>query len=158
MQIQWRTLAVFVLACLAAGFIGSFFTREGIQAWYVFLKKPGIAPPDWVFGPVWTTLYVLMGISAYLAWEKGRDKSETKAAMILFALQLVLNTVWSLLFFGMRNPFYAFIEIVFLWLAIAASIIAFYKISKKAALLMVPYILWVSFASLLNYLIWQMNM
>jgi benzodiazapine receptor len=157
MKNNWKTLAAFVVACLGAGLIGSFFTFENIPTWFAGIKKPDFSPPNWVFGPVWTTLYILMGISAYIVWEKGRGKPERKSAMGLFALQLVLNTLWSILFFGMRNPFYAFVEIVFLWLGIAGTIMAFSRISKNAALLMVPYLLWVSFAAYLNYAIWRLN-
>jgi len=145
------------LVCLFAGLIGSFFTIDSIATWYTTLQKPGFNPPNWVFGPVWTTLYTLMGISAYLVWMKGWDKKEVRVALWVFILQLVLNTMWSIIFFGAKELFSAFVEIVFLWLAIVFTIFLFNRISRNAALLMVPYLLWVSFAAFLNYSIWQLN-
>lgn len=140
-----------------AGIIGSVFTAPAIPAWYAGLARPDFAPPNWVFGPVWTTLFALMGIAAFLVWQKGLDRREVKIALGLFLGQLVLNTVWSVIFFGLQNPGAAFVEIIFLWLAILATMIAFAKISKTAAWLLVPYILWVSFAGYLNYSIWILN-
>ena len=143
---------------LGAGVIGSLFTTPAVQSnWYLELVKPALNPPAWVFGPVWTTLFALMGIAAFLVWKKELDRRDVKIALGLFLGQLVLNTLWSIIFFGLHSPGGALIEIVFLWLAILATIIAFYKISKPAAWLLVPYILWVSFASYLNYAIWALN-
>ncbi len=144
-------LALAIIICELAGVIGSFFTTPSIATWYKTLVRPFLAPPNWVFGPVWTTLFLMMGISLFLVWEKDRKSKIAKIALSVFALQLVLNTLWSILFFGLHNPLLAFIEIIFLWLAILASIILFSKISKPAAWLLVPYILWVSFASYLNF-------
>lgn len=140
-----------------AGIIGSIFTASSIPTWYATLQKPSFNPPSWVFGPVWTTLFVLMGIAAFLVWQQGWKKKSVKIALSLFGVQLFLNTLWSILFFGMKNPGTACIEIIFLWLAIVATMIAFLKISKTAFWLLVPYILWVSFASFLNYTIWSLN-
>jgi translocator protein len=155
---DYKKLAAAVLVCLSAGFIGSFFTMSSIPIWYATIQKPTFNPPNWVFGPVWTTLYVLMGISAYLVWMKGWDKKEVRNALAIFAVQLVLNTLWSIIFFGANKLFYAFVEIVFLWMAIVATLFLFNRISRNAALLLVPYLLWVSFAAFLNYSIWQLNM
>ena len=140
-----------------AGIIGSVFTAPAIAGWYTTLARPELAPPNWVFGPVWTTLFALMGVTAFLVWKKGLDRKDVKIALGIFLGQLVLNTLWSIIFFGLHNPGAAFVEIIFLWLAILATIIAFAKISKLAAWLLVPYILWVSFAVYLNYAIWILN-
>lgn len=153
-----------------AGVIGAFFTTPSIAGWYAGIVKPALNPPAWVFGPVWTTLFALMGIAAFFVWssyaEASADKKKgIKIALALFGIQLVLNTLWSIIFFGstsltingLNNIGIALIEIVFLWLAILATIIAFGKISKPAAWLLVPYILWVSFAMYLNYAIWALN-
>lgn len=140
-----------------AGIIGSVFTAPAIQGWYVSLIRPEFSPPNWVFGPVWTTLYALMGIAAFLIWKKGLERGDVKIALGIFLVQLALNALWSIIFFGLHSPGGAFIEIIFLWLAIAAAIIAFSKISKAAAWLLAPYILWVSFAAYLNYAIYSLN-
>jgi len=146
-----------IVICELAGMIGAIFTTPSIPTWYAGITKPTFSPPNWIFAPVWTTLFALMGIAAYLVYEKGTNKKVVKVALGIFAIQLVLNIKWSLIFFGMHNPGYAFIEIIFLWLAILLTIIAFFKISKPAAYLLIPYILWVSFASFLNFSIWQLN-
>ncbi len=148
-------LVASVIICNLAGIIGSIFTTSSIPTWYASINKPAFNPPNWIFAPVWTTLFILMGISLFLIWERGLEKN--KLAVSVFGAQLALNTLWSLLFFGIQNPFLAFIEIIFLWIAIAASIILFYRIDKRAAYLLIPYILWVSFAAFLNYSIWILN-
>jgi tryptophan-rich sensory protein len=161
-----------------AGVIGSIFTVSAISSWYNTLNKPQLAPPNSVFGPVWTTLFLLMGIGAFLIWRKYdtltlsetadravQYKRQTKIALGIFLFQLVLNTLWSIIFFGstsltingLNNIGIAFVEIVILWLAIIATIISFAKISKPAAWLMLPYLLWVSFAGYLNFMIWRLN-
>ncbi|MFH1145837.1 MAG: TspO/MBR family protein [bacterium] len=140
-----------------AGIIGSVFTAPSIGTWYAALIKPSNNPPSWLFGPVWTILYVLMGIAAFLIWKKGLDRKDVRIGLGIFIGQLVLNTLWSIIFFGLHSPGGALIEIVFLWLAILATIVAFYEISRPAAWLLVPYILWVSFAMYLNYAIWTLN-
>jgi len=144
-----------------AGLIGSVFTSSAIPSWYRELARPELAPPNWVFGPVWTTLFVLMGIALYLVWKQWAvlpwTRSQKRLAITVFGTQLVLNTLWSIIFFGLRNPGAAVIEIAVLWLAIAANIYMFAKVSKPAAWLLVPYLLWVSFASYLNYAIWRLN-
>ncbi len=145
-----------IIICQLAGIIGSFFTVSSVSTWYVTLVKPEFNPPSWVFGPVWITLYTLMGISLYLVWKK-KDKQDVTPALLVFFAQLVLNAIWSIIFFGLQSPFYAFIIIVFLWVLIAGSMYFFYRISKTAAYLLIPYILWVSFAAVLNYFIWMLN-
>ncbi|MBI4250411.1 tryptophan-rich sensory protein [Candidatus Uhrbacteria bacterium] len=140
-----------------AGIVGSVFTVSAIPVWYADLVKPAFNPPAWVFGPVWTVLYALMGIAAFLVWKKGWTQKNVKVALGVFGAQLTLNAAWSILFFGLRNPGFAFADITVLWLLIAATIVAFYRISRPAAYLLVPYILWVSFAAYLNYAIWILN-
>ena len=129
------------------------FTSTGPDSWYSQLSKPLFNPPNWVFAPMWTLLYILMGIALYLAIKNNAGKK----AMILFGLQLILNTLWTILFFGMQNPLLAFIEIILLWILILLTIIEFYKKSKVAAYLLIPYILWVGFATILNFAIFYLN-
>ncbi len=156
-------LVIAVIICELAGVIGSVFTVSAIPAWYNGLVKPALNPPNWMFGPVWTTLYFLMGISLFLIWSsyaeasEGQVKKKIKTALIIFAAQIFLNAIWSIIFFGLHNPFWALIDIILLWLAIIFTIIYFYKISRPAAWLLLPYILWVSFAAYLNYSIWLLN-
>jgi translocator protein len=144
-----------ILICLLAGFIGSIFTMSSIMSWYSRLEKPYFNPPNYVFGPVWTVLYILMGIALYLVWAK--KDADKQAANIAFFTQLTLNVIWSILFFGMQSPLFAFLEIILLWTAIVATIVEFYRISKAAAVLMMPYLLWVSFAAVLNISIYLLN-
>jgi tryptophan-rich sensory protein len=150
-------LIVAIIISELAGVIGSFFTASSIPTWYTNITKPSFNPPSWIFGPVWTTLYALMGISAFLIWKKGLDRKDVKIALGIFLGQLTLNALWSIIFFGLQSPGAAFVEIIFLWIAILVTIIAFAKISRLAAWLLVPYILWVSFAGYLNFSIWQLN-
>ncbi|MDD4412545.1 MAG: tryptophan-rich sensory protein [Patescibacteria group bacterium] len=146
-----------IIICELAGIVGSLFTTPSIATWYKSLAKPALNPPSWIFAPVWTTLFILMGVAIFLIWEKGFKVKKVKIALIIFAAQLVLNVFWSIIFFGLHNPGAAFVEIIFLWLAILLTIIYFFKISKPAAYLLIPYILWVTFASYLNYSIWQLS-
>jgi len=132
--------------------VGSIFTTPAIPGWYATLQKPSFSPPNFLFAPVWTTLYILMGISLALILNK-----KNKTAIIFFVVQLVLNSLWSILFFGLKSPKLAFVEIIFLWLAILITILKFFKISKLAGWLFVPYLLWVSFASFLNLTIVKLN-
>lgn len=143
--------------CELAGILGSVFTTSSIPTWYAALQKPELRPPNWVFAPVWTMLYALMGIAAFLIWRKGFNKKSVKVALGVFGVQLVLNVLWSVLFFGLHNPFAAFVEILLLWLAIFWTIILFYKLSRAAAYLLIPYFVWVSFAAYLNFAIWRLN-
>lgn len=151
-------LAFSILVCQGVGIIGSFFTLPAISTWYTTLPKPSFNPPNWIFAPVWTLLFLLMGISLYLIWNRGLRGKETKKAIFIFGVQLILNIIWSVLFFGLQSPLYAFIEIIILWFAILLTIISFYKISKAAAYLLLPYILWVTFASVLNFSILILNL
>lgn len=150
-------LIVAILVCEIIGIIGSLFTIPVIDGWYTHLVKPELAPPNWIFGPVWTLLFMLMGIAMYLVWKKGLERRDIKIALGVFACQLLLNSLWSIIFFGLRSPGGAFVEIIFLLLAILATIIVFAKISKPAAWLLAPYILWVTFAAYLNYAIYSLN-
>lgn len=150
-------LIVSIAIPLLAGFIGSMFTMSGISPWYSLLNKPLLNPPSWVFSPVWTSLFILMGISLYLIWSKNIDEKKKRIPLFFFTVQLFLNMLWSLLFFTLRNPLYAFVEILVLWLTILFMIMSFYKISKTAAYLQVPYLLWVSFAAYLNFMIALLN-
>ncbi len=150
-------LVISLVICQLAGILGSLFTMSKIPTWYMTLSKPELAPPNWIFGPVWTTLFILMGIALYLVWNQGTDRKDVKIALYIFSTQLILNVLWSIIFFGLENPGSAFIEIISLWISILLSIIYFYKISKPASYLLIPYIAWVSFASYLNFMIWWLN-
>jgi tryptophan-rich sensory protein len=146
-----------LLLPLLAGGAGGIATSKSVDTWYRTLRKPSFNPPGWVFGPVWTTLYMMMGIAHYLVERKQVEANIARPARIFYGLQLALNTLWSLLFFGKRSPLAALVEIVFLWLAILLTIITFARISRKAALLLLPYLLWVSFAAVLNGAVWRLN-
>ena len=139
-------LLLSIILCLGIGFGSSFFTISSIQGWYSTIVKPGFLPPNWVFGPVWTILYILMGVSLFLVWASKKSKKNYN----YFFIQLGLNFFWSFIFFGLHLPLLAFIEIIFLWISILLTILTFQKVSKSAAFLLYPYILWVSFASILN--------
>jgi tryptophan-rich sensory protein len=154
---NWLKLLASVAACQLAGFLGSLFTRPAIPGWYAQLQKPSFAPPNWLFGPMWVSLYLLMGIAAYLVWQKGLAASGVRLALGIFIFQLLLNAAWSPVFFGLRSPLAGAAVIVVLWLAIAATIFAFAKVSPPAAWLLVPYILWVTLASALNISIYFLN-
>ncbi len=154
---EFLRLIVAVVVSLSAGIIGSIFTSPAIPGWYAALQKPVLNPPGWVFAPVWTILYILMGISLFLIWREGVKKKEIKTAIIIFFVQLFLNASWSFVFFGMKNPGWALVNIISLWLIIITMTILFHKINKKAAYLLIPYIIWISFASYLNYAIWILN-
>lgn len=146
-----------LVICQLAGVIGSIFTKSAITTWYAVLKKPSFTPPNWVFSPVWITLFVLMGISAFLVWNKGPSDQRVKIALSIFVAQLILNVVWSVMFFGLRSPLAGLIGIAVLWIAILLSILYFFKVSNIAGILLLPYILWVSFAAILNFSIWRLN-
>ncbi len=146
-----------VIVCQLAGAIGSLFTFSAIPAWYSMLNKPFFAPPNWVFAPVWTILYALMGVSAYIIWNKGLKNKKVKTALIVFMLQLSLNVLWSFLFFGLRSPLYGLIGIIALFASIIMTYVKFNRISKTASAILVPYIIWVAFAAVLNYYILVLN-
>lgn len=150
-------LVISIGVCLAAGFIGSIFTNASIPTWYTTLEKPSFNPPNWLFTPVWTILYILMGISASLVWRVGLSKPDVRMALIIFIIQLVLNAFWSVAFFGLRSPIVGLIVIIVLWVAILLTILSFARVSITAGILLIPYILWVSFASILNATIYVLN-
>lgn len=146
---------LFILSCEFAGIVGSIFTFPSIPTWYASLTKPSFTPPSWLFGPVWTILFALMGVSLYLVWI---NKSKLKPfAIKLFFVQIILNIFWSVIFFGLKMPVWAFGEIVMLWVFIFLTIAEFYKINKTAGILLIPYLAWVSFATLLNFAIAILN-
>jgi benzodiazapine receptor len=150
-------LAISVGASQAAGIVGSVFTARTVSSWYLTLKKPAWTPPSGVFAPVWVSLYLLMGIAAFLIWRRGLDHEWVKAGLVLFVVQLVLNSLWSAAFFGIPSPLAGLIVIGVLWAAILATLIAFLRVSLGAGLLLVPYIVWVSFAAVLNWSIYLLN-
>ncbi len=150
-------LIIAIVVTQLAGIIGSLFTFSAIPTWYATLTKPELNPPSWIFGPMWTTLYLLMGISAFLIWQKGWARKDVKVALSVYVLQLVLNALWSIVFFGLQNPGLALVNIALLFVSIVVTMILFYKISRPAMYLLIPYILWVSFASYLNYAIYALN-
>ena len=151
------TLFFWIGLCMATGYIGTFFTNSSMTGWYQNLSKPTFTPPGWVFGVVWTLLYILMAVAAFIISMKNIKKPETKAALALFLFQLVLNGLWTPIFFGMHLILAALIEIIILDLAILLTLIMFYKISKIAAALLVPYFIWVTFAIVLNAAFWRLN-
>ena len=146
---RWLGFVVFIVICLGAGGLGALATTPEIDGWYKTIEKPSWNPPDYVFGPVWTTLFVMMGIAGWLVW-KPEGFKVAAMPLSLFAVQLALNVAWSWIFFGMHQPGWAFVEIVILWLAIVATTVTFFRRSQIAGWLMVPYLAWVSFASVLN--------
>jgi len=145
-----------IVICQLAGIIGAFFTTPSISGWYVDLNKPFFNPPSWLFGPVWTLLYLLMGVSLYLVWSQ-KNQAGKKLALTIFAIQLGLNSLWSIVFFGLQLPWVAFLEILVLLFFIVLTIVKFFPISKKSAYFLIPYLLWVSFASILNLYIARLN-
>lgn len=152
-----RILTV-VATCLVIGYFSGMVTRSAITTWYPTLIKPIFNPPNWIFAPVWSMLYIMMGVAAGLVWSRiDFEKEIVKKALVFFAIQLALNALWSYLFFGLRNPMLAGIEIVILWLMIFETYVKFSKINKIAGYLFIPYLLWVSFASVLNASIWWLN-
>ncbi|MBM4240322.1 MAG: tryptophan-rich sensory protein [Euryarchaeota archaeon] len=150
-------LAVSISIVFIAGAIGTVATISQIPTWYAALAKPTWAPSNWVFGPVWTTLYVLIGVALFLVWREGLGRRDVRFALLIFAVQLILNILWSVVFFGFHSLLGGFILILMLWIAILANIIAFYIISKPAGIILIPYIVWVSIASYLNYSVYLLN-
>lgn len=142
---------------LLVGGASGFFTVTGVESWYQTIQKPSWNPPNWVFGPVWTTLYIMMGIALFLVWKEDTSQELKKIAIALFAVQLILNFFWSFIFFNLQQPGWALVEIIAMWFFILLTIFAFAQVNKTAAWLLVPYISWVSFATILNYSIWQLN-
>jgi tryptophan-rich sensory protein len=150
-------LIVSILLCQTAGIVGSFFTAGSVDTWYEGIKKPFFTPPDAVFAPVWIVLYLLMGVSMFLVWLRSSGERHVRPALAVFMVQLVLNAIWSGAFFGLRSPLAGLIVIILLWIVIVLTIQAFKKISRIAALLLIPYILWVSYALVLNAAIFFLN-
>jgi len=153
---RWAGLVTFIVLCLGAGGLGAIATTPEIPTWYQDLVKPSWNPPAYLFGPVWTALFVMMAIAGWLVW-KPRGFTQAAVPLTLFGSQLVLNVAWSWIFFGAHQPGWAFLEIIVLWLAILATTAAFFRSDKTAGWLMIPYLAWVSFASVLNFTIWRLN-
>jgi translocator protein len=149
--------AVSIVVCEGVGIVSGLFTTRGIAEWYANIAKPSFTPPNAVFGPVWTVLYFMMGCALYLVWRRWDGSAALKAALAVFIAQLLLNGLWSFLFFGLRSPLAGLIDIVVLWAAIIATIALFWRISRPAGLLLVPYAAWVTFASVLNWSLWRLN-
>jgi tryptophan-rich sensory protein len=150
-------LAISVAVPLAVGGFSGFATARGVSTWYPTLVKPSFNPPAWVFGPVWTLLYVMMGIAAFLVWRKGLDADGVRVALTIFAVQLALNGLWSILFFGLQAPGWALAEIILLWISIGITTVFFWRVIPSAGALLLPYWAWVSFASVLNASLWWLN-
>ena len=146
-----------ILICQAAGVIGSLFTTPSIPTWYASIEKPSFTPPNSVFGPVWITLFLLMGIALFLVWREGLSDRNVRNTFTLFIVQLVLNVLWSAAFFGLRSPLAGLVVIIVLWAAILLTIIRFFGISRAAGALLIPYIAWVSYAAVLNGALYILN-
>lgn len=154
---DWLALAGFILISEVAGAVGAFFTAPAIDGWYTSLVQPALNPPNWVFGPVWTTLYILMGIAAFIVFRHNEVLAERRTALLFFFAQLILNALWSVLFFGQQQVGLAAVELVLLWITILCTFNAFARVSRTAAWLLVPYLAWVTFAGYLNIVIWFLN-
>lgn len=150
-------IIIAVSVCLLIGFLSGFATQSSVDTWYATLNKPSFNPPNWLFAPVWTLLYLLMGIAAGIVWAKGFYHVWVKTALYYFGFQLLFNALWSIVFFGFRNPFWALLVILILLVLILYTIKWFKIVSRPAAYLLIPYLLWVAFAMLLNYKIWELN-
>lgn len=155
--IHWGLLLTSILLCQAAGLLGTVFTLKSIPIWYATLRMPSFQPPSWVFGPVWTLLYTLMGVSLYRVWSLPVSVPGRSLAMDLFAVQLSLNALWTPVFFGLHKPWLAFGVIVLMWTAILATMMAFWKLDDWTAWLWMPYLAWVTFATVLNFAIARLN-
>ena len=150
-------LVIAVATPLVVGGLSGAVTANGVATWYPSLAKPSFNPPAWIFGPVWTVLYVMMGVAAFLVWRQGLEAEGVRFALSIFVVQLALNGLWSILFFGLRSPGLAFAEILILWFAIGATVWAFWRVVPPAGALLLPYWAWVSFATALNGSIWSLN-
>jgi len=156
----FRSIAVLIVAVLvplAVGILGSFSTMDSVRTWYPSLVRPSFAPPTWVFGPVWTALYAMMGVASWLVWRQGFAQPEVRGALAVYGVQLVFNLIWSWLFFGLQRPFLALLDIVVLLVLIVVSVIRFAAVDRRAALLLLPYLAWVAFATVLNGGFWWLN-
>ena len=154
---NYKRLLISLALPQLAGFLGSLFTTQAIPNWYATLERPSFNPPNWIFGPVWISLYFLMGISVYLVWQQIETNKKAQQAFWLFWIHLFFNAIWSIIFFGFQSPGLAFIDLVFLWFLIVILLIKFLKINKLAGYLLIPYLLWVSFAGVLNFSIFWLN-
>jgi translocator protein len=150
---HWLALIVLLILCFAVAVVGGWATAPNIPNWYAGLAKPPWTPPGWIFGPVWSVLYLTMALAAWLVWRRGNPV----APMTLFSIQLAFNAAWSWLFFGLHSPGAAFIDVLLLWIAIATTTVVFWRRSTLAGVLFVPYLIWVSFAAALNFAIWRLN-
>ena len=150
-------LVISILIVFLAGSVGTLYTLKEITTWYVYLAKPGWTPPNWVVGPIWSTLYILIGTALFLIWRKGLGRKDVQIAIVVFAVQLAINVVWSVVFFGGHNIFGGLVLVLLLWIAIFINILVFYRISKPAGILLVPYLIWVSIASYLQYNLFILN-
>ncbi|HUM52630.1 MAG TPA: tryptophan-rich sensory protein [Chitinophagales bacterium] len=150
-------LFISIIVCLAVGGISGYLTTSEITTWYATLQKPSFNPPNYLFGPVWTILYIMMAISFWLIWKSDASESLKNKAILLFGIQLILNFFWSIIFFRFHQLGFAFAEIIAMWVFILLSILAFYPVSKPAAIMLIPYLCWVSFATVLNFSIWRLN-
>lgn len=148
---------VSIIIVYIAGAIGTLFTLKEITTWYVYLAKPGWAPPNWVVGPIWSTLYILIGTALFLIWRKGLGRKDVQMALVVFAVQLIINVAWSLVFFGSHSIFGGLVMVILLWIAILINIFVFYRISKPAGLLLIPYLVWVTIAAYLQYNLFILN-
>lgn len=146
-----------IMLCQLAGVVGSVFTTPAVKDWLPTLAKPSFFPPNWLFAPVWLTLYTMMGLALFLVWRQQQEGKPAVGAISLFLVHLGLNAAWSIVFFGLKDIASALAVIIVLWLMIVVLIAWFYRLSKPAAWLLIPYLAWVSFASALNYAIWQLN-
>ncbi len=156
---EFPLLVLCIIICQAAGSIGSFFTNMSVSTWYSTLEKPWFTPPGWLIGIIWFILFILMGIAVFFVWRNNLRLSNSliRSAIIIFGIQLIVNILWSATFFGLQSPLYGLAVISILWVLILAAIAMFWRVSRDAALLLVPYILWVSFAAFLNYDVWMLN-
>ncbi|MFA5112799.1 MAG: TspO/MBR family protein [Candidatus Margulisiibacteriota bacterium] len=154
---KYISLVIALVICFGAAALGSLATAPQIATWYAGINKPFFNPPNWIFGPVWTILYAMMAVAAWLVWEKGQNKKEVRSALLAFLAQLAVNVLWSFLFFVWHSLWGAYLGIIVLWLLILLTIIRFFKLDRTAGWLLVPYILWVSFASFLNLAVAILN-
>lgn len=153
-----KKILIFIATCIGVGYLSGIATQSGANTWFLTLEKPFFNPPDWIFAPVWGLLYIMMGVAAGIIWSRiDYDRDAVKKALLFFAIQLALNALWPVLFFGLHNPLLALIEIVILWLMIYETYVQFSKIDKIAGWLFIPYLLWAGFATVLNASLWWLN-
>ena len=153
---RWLPLGLFLILAFAAAALGALATATSVDTWYPTLRKPSWNPPSWLFSPVWTLLYILMAVATWRAWKVGNDLAARRTAS-LYSAQLTLNALWSILFFGLRRPGLALVEIVVLWVVLVIILVRYFRIDQIAAALWMPYVAWVTFAAFLNATIWSLN-